>query len=35
MCHQQKYGSLFLSQPFHCLFDRILRLPLGSETVTV
>jgi hypothetical protein len=31
----QKYGSLFLSRPFRCLFDRILRLPLGSETMTV
>lgn len=34
-CHQQKYGSLFLSQTFCFLFDQILRLPLGSETMTV
>jgi hypothetical protein len=31
--HQQKYGSLFLSQTFCFLFDQILRLPLGSETM--
>jgi hypothetical protein len=28
-------AGLFLSRPFRCLFDRILRLPLGSETMTV